>query len=153
MTALTVFRPTCAVCLKLCRLKCVLLLSTCSTNMTWLGLTLIRLQKILGDSDSKGSWLWLNSDDSGTARWYVLLEKFMTEHAKAAERKYCNSLAWGASDCSYCKCSHCWFFFTRSVFFLFHLGFWGFIKNLGFFDSGQILEMYLYYCIFHPRIQ
>jgi len=36
VTALAVFHPTCAVCFKLCRLKCVLLLSTYSANMTWL---------------------------------------------------------------------------------------------------------------------
>ena len=36
MTALAVFRPTCAVCFKLCWLKCVLLLCTYSANMTWL---------------------------------------------------------------------------------------------------------------------
>ena len=39
MTALAVFRPTCAVCFKLCLLKCVLLLCTYSANMTWLDLT------------------------------------------------------------------------------------------------------------------
>ena len=38
MTALAVFRPTCAVCFKLCLLKCVLLLCTYSANMTWLDL-------------------------------------------------------------------------------------------------------------------
>ena len=39
---------------------------------------------------------------------------------------------------------HCWGIFTRSVFFFCFI--WGsgvFIKNLGFFDSGQILEMYV----------
>jgi len=35
VTTLAVFRPTCAVCFKLCRLKCALLLSTYSANMTW----------------------------------------------------------------------------------------------------------------------
>ena len=35
MTALAVFRPTCAVCFKLYWLKCVLLLCTYSANMTW----------------------------------------------------------------------------------------------------------------------
>jgi len=32
-------------------------------------------------------------------------------------------------------------FFTRFCFFLLYLGFGVFIENLGFFDSGQILEM------------
>ena len=36
------------------------------------------------------------------------------------------------------------FFFTRSVFFLFYLGFS--FKIWGVFDSGQILEMYVVYC-------
>jgi len=36
VTALAVFRPTCAVCFKLCWLKCVLLLCTYSANTTWL---------------------------------------------------------------------------------------------------------------------
>jgi len=35
VTALAVFRPTCAVCFKLYWLKCVLLLCTYSANMTW----------------------------------------------------------------------------------------------------------------------
>jgi len=38
---------------------------------------------------------------------------------------------------------HCWGFFTRSGVFLFYLGFWAFIENLGSFDSGQSLEMYV----------
>jgi len=36
VTAVTVFHPTCAVCFKLCWLKCVLLLSTYSANITCL---------------------------------------------------------------------------------------------------------------------
>jgi len=35
------------------------------------------------------------------------------------------------------------FFFTRSVFFCFMWGSGVFIENLGFFDSGQILEIYV----------
>jgi len=38
---------------------------------------------------------------------------------------------------------HFWGFFTRSGVFLFHLGFWAFLENLGLFDSGQSLEMYV----------
>jgi len=34
VAAIAVFRPTCAVCFKLCRLKCALLLSTYNANMT-----------------------------------------------------------------------------------------------------------------------
>jgi len=42
------------------------------------------------------------------------------------------------------QCCHWCFSFTRSVFFFCFI--WGsavFIENLGFFDSGQILEMYV----------
>jgi len=57
MTALAVFRPTCAVCFKLCRLKCVLLLSTYSTNMTWLAIQhLSTLEKALQHTTS---WKWI----------------------------------------------------------------------------------------------
>jgi len=41
------------------------------------------------------------------------------------------------------QCCHCCFFFTRSGFFCFIWGSVVFIENLGFFDSGQILEMYV----------
>ena len=34
------------------------------------------------------------------------------------------------------QCWHCWFFSLD-------LGFWGFYWKSGFFDSGQILEMYV----------
>ena len=35
------------------------------------------------------------------------------------------------------------FFSARSVFFLFDLGSGVFVENLGFFDVGQILKMYV----------
>jgi len=41
------------------------------------------------------------------------------------------------------QCCHCWFF-SLDLFFLCFI--WGsevFIENLGFFDSGQIFEMYV----------
>jgi len=44
VTALAVFRPTCAVCFKLCLLKCVLLLCTYSANMSWLDLICVSLK-------------------------------------------------------------------------------------------------------------
>jgi len=33
-------------------------------------------------------------------------------------------------------------FFPRSVVFLFYLGFWVFIENLFFFNSGEMFEIY-----------
>jgi len=43
---------------------------------------------------------------------------------------------------------HCCFFFTGSVFFCFTWGSRFFIENLGFFDCGQILEMYVVFLYF-----
>jgi len=49
---------------------------------------------------------------------------------------------------------------ATAIFFSLDLGFfcfiWGsgvFIKNLGFFDSGQILEMYVVLLYFYSRMQ
>ena len=40
------------------------------------------------------------------------------------------------------QCYHCWFFSLDLFFFFLSGGSEVFIENLGFFDSGQILEMY-----------
>ena len=38
-------------------------------------------------------------------------------------------------------------FFTRSGFFLFYLGLWGFLLEIWVFLTGQILEMYVVFSI------